>query len=867
MNKRSEQRAPKWLLQFFRWFCHPDFVEDIEGDLLERFDSHSKRFASINANWKFALEILYLFRPGIIRPIRLNNTFIHPAMIQHNLKISYRSFIRNKNYFFINLIGFSTGLAAVLLIFLWVKDEKMMDSFHSIDSQLYQVKCNYAFPDGIATWGNTPSLLGKSIEQELPEVESALSISPRGFQLLVENKLHAVNGLFASKKFFELLSFPMVLGDPSHVLQGKQQVAISQSLAIKLFETPQNAIGKTLVGNSYRFTGPFQISGVFKDPPSYSTLNFDVVVNFEQLVEDDPDTENYSDAYARTLLVLSKGTDIENFNQKIAKYLDSKTVWWKDATLFTQKFSEQYLYGKFVEGELVGGRIESVRLFSWIGFFILLVACINFINLATALASKKAKEIGVKKSIGAKRSTLVLQFLVESSLLVSISTLLAVGLSLLLLPAFNDITGKSIVWTVDFSLIASLLALITLTSLLAGSYPALYLSRFKPMAILKNGLSGGKGELGLRKGLVVFQFSLAILFILAVIVIHQQIQFVQGKDLGYDRNNVLRLAVGAGEANPELLVNQLKSLPGVESSAMVATLISNDGSGQIGYNWRGQAADEKSSFHAPMFGYDAIETLGIEVIQGRPFSRDFQDNRFSILLNETALAFMGIEDPIGKVIQKDVGNGKEERKIIGIVKDFHCGSVHEAIKPLVLRFRPRGGNILVRLKKGSEQQTIQEIGDRYAEFYPQNTFEYSFLDESYQAQYEEEQKLASLSSYVGGLTIIISCLGLFGLAAFTVERRKKEIGIRKVVGASAGQLMANLSGDFAKMVLLAILIATPISFALANYWLENFVYKIPLHPGYFLLAGASVLFIAGLTISVQTLQAARINPIECLKDE
>ncbi len=868
VKPNSPHTPPQYLLNLFRWFCKPEYYSDIEGDLLELFAKRTRTHSLRKAKWRMLFDVLLLFRPGIVRPLlSYNHLFIHPAMFKHNLLITYRGFLRHKSTFLINLIGLSTGLACVLLIYLWVQDELSVDSFHNKYDELYQVLCNQDLPEGIQTWDNTPSLLATALEKELPEVKGAVSVILRGGILSVGEQYVPITRWFTSENFFDIMNYQLIHGDSERVLKNPYHIALSQSLALKLFQSPQEAIGKTIQFDNDQFEEPFLISAVFVDPPANATDQFDAVINNALLIDNDPDTQNWSDGYARTFLVLADNTDIKLFNHKIANYLHAKSIWWDSSELFVQKYSESYLFSQYKEGKLIGGRITYVRLFSLIGVIILIIACINCMNLSTAQASRKTKEIGIKKAIGVHRKSLISQFIWESLLLVLICSIFSLVLVKFLLPQFNEITGKTLQLSFSLYTLLTTLGICLGTGLIAGSYPAFYLSGFNPVAMLKGKLPSSNGELWLRKGLVVFQFSLTVIFIVGILVISKQLEYAQTKNLGYNRDNILTFYMGETNVNPDVFISKVKDISGVVHAATFVSSITNSMSGQKGYNWRGNTSDEDFLFQAPMIGYDAIETLGMEIVAGRSFSREHLDDRSCIILNQTALEMMQLENPIGKIIDKDVGQGREKRKIIGVVKDFHYGSIHEQVKPLILRLRSGGFGVLVKLQAGIEQATIEQLERLYREFFPKYTFDFSFMEDEYQALYEAETRVAVLSKYASSLAIIISCLGLFGLATFTAERRQKEMGIRKVLGASVSQLVQLLSADFMKMVLISILIGLPIGYLITQRWLESFAYRIELQWWYFAGAAGITLLIAWLTVSIQTLKAATVNPVESLKDE
>ncbi len=487
-------------------------------------------------------------------------------------------------------------------------------------------------------------------------------------------------------------------------------------------------------------------------------------------------------------------------------------------------------------------------------------------NLSTARASKKMREIGVKKAIGASRGTLVVQFLGESILMAFLSLIVAVLLVTLLLPRFGAITGKALYLDVGLEVMVAIIGIVLFTGIISGSYPAFYLSRFNPVMALRGKQGTASSEQWIRNGLVIMQFAISVIFIVGILVIDRQIGFARTKNLGYDRDNVIVFQrEGRHDFDPEVFLSELNSLPGVVTAASMPGSILDGTDNQSGYSWRGLESDREYVFKAPRVGYGVIETLGMEMFMGRPFSRDRNDDNSKIVLNESAVKMMGLEDPIGRTIR--YGDGEQE--IIGVVKDFHYGSIHNRIEPLIFRFRGPGDgkNVMAKIKAGRERATISQIEGLYEEFHPRYPFEYSFLDSDYQALYESENRVSVLSKCFTVVAIIISSLGLFGLAAFTAERRKKEIGIRKVLGQSAPQVVRMLSGEFIKLVLISIALATPVAYLLSNSWLSGFAYHIELKVWYFLGAGLMALSIALATVAGYSIRTANINPVETLKEE
>jgi putative ABC transport system permease protein len=787
-------------------------------------------------------------------------------MLRHNLLLIYRNFKKFKSTFFINLIGLSTGLACTLLIYLWVKDELSVDKFLEKDSQLFQVQEHRVKSNGIWTSPTTSGPLAETLASEMPEVEYSASVTrPDRITLSVDDTNLKTLGRSAGKNYFKIFSYTLIDGNRDNVLTDKNSIVISDALAIRLFNTTENLIGKTIeLDNESKLF----VTGIFKKMPLNASDQFDFVLSFEKFKEGRNFLETWNSTSVLTYILLKQGTDVTAFDQKIKDLVKVKTdnnV--THRTLFTKQYSENYLYGKYENGVLTGGRITYVKLFSIIAIFILVIACINFMNLSTAKASRRIKEVGIKKAVGAARKTLIYQYLGESLLLSFLSLLLAILIVDIALPHFNVITGKYLALNFNPALILSCIGVSIFTGIAAGSYPALYLSGFNPATVLKGKMNTAIGELWARKGLVVFQFALSVIFIVSVLVVYKQIEYVQSQNLGYNKDNILyfpREGKIWQEEALESFIAGIGAIPGVVSSSSISHTMTGHNSGTYGVVWEGKTEDDATEFEVFTVNYDMMETLGIEMREGRTFSKEFGADSSKIIFNEAAIEFMGLKDPIGKTVKL----WGDEMQIIGVAKDFHFESLHEKVKPVFFRLAP-GDTYLVmsKLAAGAEAETIGRIKDYYQKVNPGFIFEYKFLDNEYQAQYVAEQRVAVLSRYFAGLAILISCLGLFGLAAFTAERRLKEIGIRKVLGSSEFGIVYLLSGDFTKMVVLAICIACPASYILLKMWLSDFAYKIDLTAWYFVGAGFIALLTAWITVGVQAIKAARVNPVKCLKDE
>jgi ABC-type antimicrobial peptide transport system permease subunit len=865
-----KHNPPKRALKFLRWFCREDCIEEIEGDLTEIFEKQYKQSPG-KAKRKFIWSVVKHLRPEFIKSFKPSYHTNNLSMIRHNLLITYRNFLRYKSSFFINLIGLSSGLTCTLLIYLWVLDELSMDKFHEKDSQLFQVFQNLNTGNGIETIEYTPGPLAMALAEEIPEVELTVSVVPsywfptRGI-IASDDIRFKVSPQYVSRDFFNVFTYPLVEGNRKEVLADKHAILLSESLCTRLFHTTANVIGKTVQWSHLEgISGEYFVTGVFKDVSSNSTARFDVLFNYDLFLEKRPNLQYWGNSDPCTYVLLKRGTDLDAFNAKIEGLKRQKTQNPEEGTLVALPYSSKYLYGHYQleRGGYGGGRIQYVRLFSIIAVFILAIACINFMNLSTARASRRLKEIGIKKAVGAGRRTLVYQHLSEAMLMAFLSLLVSIAVVYMLLPGFNLITAKHLSLNFDKTLLLSLASIVAFTGLAAGSYPALYLSGFNPVAVLKGKLATSAGEVWMRRGLVIFQFALSIILIASVLVVYKQIQFIQSKNLGYNRDNIISFEMewkGEGSLLPFLA--ETSRIPGVISNSCYYHNLLGDHGGTSDVHWDGKDPNLNVHYANLEVGFDFIETLGIEMAEGETFSRDISPER-QIIFNEDAIEKMGIEDPVGKTVRL----WGEEKQIVGVARNFNFESLYKDIKPCFFQVIPELPSAILKIKGGTEQTTLEQLEKLYQKFSPGLPFEYRFLDADYQAIYAAEQRVGVLSRYFAAVAILISSLGLFGLAAFTAERRVKEIGIRKILGATNFGIVSLLSGDFTKMVLIAIGVALPISYMIGLKWLEDFAYRINLEWWFFISAGAAALLIAWLTVSLQTIKAASTNPSECLRNE
>jgi putative ABC transport system permease protein len=801
-------------------------------------------------------------------------------MIRNYFKTTWRNLLRDGQFTLLNLIGLSAGLTCVLLIYMWVGDELNVDRFNTNDSHLYQVIKNSPNADGtIYTSEATQGRLAETMEKELPEVEYAVSVRPENVGVIssVEKHIRAVPD-FVDKNFFKIFSYRIIDGNKTNPFFDKSGVLISNNLALKLFNTTTNLVGKTIEWHGGgEFDGPYKISGVYEGPPQNATHQFDFLFSYEEYAtKESTDMAYWGSNGMYTYLLLKDGVNIDQFNKKI-KYFTQEKI--KDAykgdsqlkyllqwegSLFLQRFSDKYLHNHYENGIPSGGRIEYVKLFSLIAVFVLLIACINFMNLSTAKASGRFKEVGIRKVIGARRHSLIIQFIGESLLMAFLSLALTFLFVKLLLPAFREITGKEISLHFNTGLILSAIGITAITGLIAGSYPAFYLSGFRPAMVLKGKLNNSSGDSSIRKVLVVFQFSITVILIVSVLIVYKQMKLIQNKNLGYNKDNVVVFSnEGKLRKNLSPFFAELRKIPGIINvSDIDGNFLGNASHAGSGINWEGKDPGLGIEYYGNGIDLNFFETMGMQIAEGRAFSENYDDSS-SVIFNQSAIKAMGIKNPVGKTVSL----WGKTKQIVGVVKDYHFQSMYKKISPAFLTYATNNENTLVKIKAGTERQTISSIKDLYSKFNDNLNFNYSFMNDDYNALYASEQRVAKLSGYFAAMAILISCLGLFGLSAFAAQKRQKEIGIRKVVGASVSNIATMLSADFLKLILISLLIAIPVSWWGANAWLNGFAYRVNTDVAIFLITGSLIIVIALITISFQAIKAAVANPVNSLRAE
>ncbi len=790
-------------------------------------------------------------------------------MFRNYLKIAVRSLLKHKLYASINVFGLALGMACSLLIGLWVKDELSYDRFLPDAERIQYVRVNFPYNGEIVTNSVTPGPLQEAIAKDVPEVVAVTKINYGPEYLIkVGEKSAKEKGHYATDDFFGVFDLPVLYGNPKAALSQTNQIVITRKVAEKYFPNGL-AIGKTLQLDNDKF---YVVGAVIEDLPHNSTLQFDWLVNWK--VQEQDWMKTWGNNSFSTYVRLKPNTTVaqaETAMNDIYPRFAGKNFSTGQPTL--QPITDLHLYSDYKNGKSIGGRIEYVRIFSIVALFILLIACINFMNLATAQSAMRAKEVGVRKVVGALRSSLIGQFLSESILTSLLAVMLALSMVWSVLPTFNTLFDKQLTLNLtEPSLWLIILVLVLVTGLLSGSYPALFLSGLQPIKILKGRLQFGAGPALFRRTLVVFQFSLSIFLIVGMLAVGRQMNYLRTKNLGLDRENVIYMPIEGDIAKPkrfDAFQQELMRKPSIASVTTAGSLPVNIQSTSGDLTWPGKDPNQGTSVSCMFVGSDFIRTMNIKLLDGRDFRTDSPADSSSYIINEATAKLMGqsrpgVDSPVGKEVTFWKGKGR----VIGLMKDFHLQSLHQAITPLILCFNYQNTSyLLMKTRAGQTQQAIADLEKMLKSFNPGYPFDYHFLDEDYEKLYRSEQQVNALVNYFGGLAILISCLGLFALATFTAEQRTKEIGVRKVLGASVANIVTLLSTDFLRLVLIALGLASPLAWWAVNKWLGTFAYQAELTWWIFGLAGLLAVTIAFLTVSYQSLKAATMNPVTSLRSE
>jgi len=882
MNQQSPT-PPKWANRFLEWFCHPNLLEEIQGDAYELFERRCKKEGVQIARRRFTWDVLRSFRLSTIKNIDPT-----PIMLKNNFKTAFRQLKRQKFYSAINIIGLALGIACCLLIALYIKDELSYDQQHPNVERLYRVYRDINLTNFVGENAAIPSALPVALVNEVPEITKSALLNPyfgnAGTNLVrkitAQQNRFEEGFVYANQGIFELFNLPLIEGEITTILTVPNTIVISEKMAKKYFPS-QSPIGETLVLNDDTENQSFKITGVMENMPTQMHFNYDFFISMPTL-SDSEQIQWLSNNYYG-YITLKEGTDLAQLNQKLDNFSDktfAPAFKNRQIELFDKSKTGQYYRVRlqpvqdihlhsvnFTPQLAENGDIRYVHLFAIIAFFIFVIALVNFVNLSTARSANRAKEVGVRKVLGAMKEQLISQFLIESVLMSIIAFIMGSFFAVWLLPFFNDLSGKNLSMPyTDWTFFPVFLIAAIGAGLLAGLYPSFYLSAFEPIKVLKGKLSKGSKSGWLRSSLVVGQFAISIGLIVATMVVYQQMNFIQHIKLGYDKDQVLLIqdTYTLGDKLPSFK-SALKTIPAVKNATMSSYLPFEGGNrNSVAFSMPGQETDP-----IPMQMWrvdeDYMNTLGMKLAAGRNFESNMATDSLAVILNEKAVQTMGLIDPIGKQIKSPFFD--DAYTVIGIVEDFNFESLKGKIESLGLFLATSNAVIAVKANGSAVDNLITKTEALWNDFAPMQPFRYTFLDDEFANMYVAENRVGKLFNAFAILAIFIACLGLFAMATFMTEQRTKEIGIRKVLGASTFNIVLQLSKNFLYLVLLGLLIATPIAYFQMEEWLSHFEYRIDIAWWIFVVSGLLVLIIAFLTVGGQSLRAALVNPIDSLKAE
>lgn len=874
----KDNQPPEIAKKVLYWYCNKELVEEIEGDLNEEYLDILRSKGAFKARLFYISEVIRFLRTiKSEREYQSKNTI---AMFQNYIKVAFRNLLKYKAYSFINISGLAVGLACAFLIFLFVKIESSYDKFHENGDQIYRLQHVYGFINALA---------GPGYKEHYSSVKGALRLYPwkRDRKVTVnKEEVYHEDVYMADSNLFTFFTFPMVNGDPASCLSANDNIVISEKAAKKYFGDGE-AVGQIIIIEDITRSKetPFKVTGVFEDIPFNSHLKFDMVVPFDILYHDSTvqTLKSWPNDWIGTYVMLEDGVEPGRVE---AEYANLRGKYWEyDSTAYINfmPLTDLHLKSHDLKNDYAQhGNINHVRIFTAIAILIVIIACINFMNLATAQSSRRSKEVGVRKVMGAFRKQLIIQFFSESFILTLIALVLAIGLVFLAIPWLNTVVETNLYFAFEnlWAIVSMVLVTTIITFLIAGSYPALFLSSFQPASILGGKGSNGKTTGLIRKSLVVFQFTISVILIIGAIVVYNQMNFMQDKELGFNAEQILVTNFGSNSLLRNkwpMIRSELQKNPNIQD-IMITSHVPGDNAYYWGYKFDGYTERETGEgWRGFYIGENVIQGLEMEMVLGRPFSAEIPSDSNAFILNESgweyAITNYGEDwkQPIGKTIEYYTTNSGawkmvKKGQVIGVVKDFHHDALQKPIDRIVMH-NSGGSRILLKVNKSNLPKVIDYLADNWTNWGSPKSFEYKFLDESFNNHYRSEQRFGTFLLVFCTLAIVIACLGLFGLASFVIEQKTKEIGIRKVLGASVNSIVKLLSSDFMKLVLISILVATPIAYVVFEKWLENFSYRINLTWMYFILAFIVAISIALVTVSFHSIKAAFSNPVDSLRVE
>ena len=849
---------------------------------MELFEERVAESGLRKAKWLFIWDVLKLFRPGIIRNFEGQTQLNNYGMFRNYIKVGLRSLNRQRVFSILNITGLSLGIACLFLILLYVNDELSYDKYHENYDRIYRVVHSVGIDrdlqqpsaEDYQVWGN--ATVGPALHDDFPGIEKVFRFTSEWPLLFDHNgsKIKEESVVFADPTIFEIFSWDLVSGNSSTALEAPNSIVLTRSIATKLYGD-ENPVGKSIEIIRARSDESLTITGVMDDIPSNSHFKFNCLISMSTLENMAPrifKDWNYWDFY--TYLLVDEELNMASLNERIPDFLDKHVPDDEGYNIDFEPLSKAYFYSSATRQPGAIGNLSKVYIFFSIGIFIIVMACVNFTNLSTARSMERAKEVGIRKSIGALKGHLMFQFLSESMIISIVSTIVGLGLTFLMIPIMRNISGKDFSTSTLFSqdLILIIIGVVILIGLIAGGYPALVLTKYQPHKVLKGKFSSSKNGLFVRKSLIVFQFTLSIVLIVGTYVVFNQMKHVQSHDLGFDQEQMVEVNFEWHQSvqdRLETLKNEFKKRPDVVSVS--ASRTSPGGFFLTAFtdidNELGEQQTEKISLYE--VGMDFIDNYKIELVAGRAFSNDFsQDSTQALIVNEASVKAFGFANP-EDIIGRNFSQWGRTGKVIGVVRDFNFKSLHSSVEPLALRIVPASHirMMSIRVKSDDIPQTLAELKGIWDGMISKRPFHYNFLEDTFNAQYKEDLRFGNIFNVFTGVAIFITCLGLFGLTTYSVLQRTKEIGVRKVLGASVSNIVLLLSSDIFRLFAISTLFAIPISWYTMNIWLSDFAYRIGIGVGIYTTAICTGLFIAIISISWQAINAALVNPVNSLKDE
>ncbi|WOK07549.1 ABC transporter permease [Imperialibacter roseus] len=878
---------PKWAIRLFRRFCNDHLCDAVLGDMLELYDRRFIKVGKRKADWLFVWNVVQFLQPFALKKTKKSQNSNNAAMFKSYLKVAWRSMARQKMYTSIKIGGFALGIAACILITLFIKQELSYDKFYKDGENIYRVYNEFGRESGANKWTSFPAPTAGIFKAEFPEVEKSGRLIPYAGWFNAGSNLFRAEGqeqntyeegfVYADQALLDILQVPMVYGQTENALADPYSIVISKTVADKYFPN-DDPVGKVVFLNDDQ-NKPYKIGGVMQDFPDNTHLQFDFLITLTGVEFWGGEQTSWCCWNYNIYFELQPGTDPKELEAKLLSVRDTHYVGHlekegnqsvdevrKNHFFKLQPVADIYLYSDGIHAMVEQGDIRFVWLFGGVAFFVLLLACINFINLSTAKSANRAKEVGMRKVVGSVRAHLVRQFLTESVLYSVVSFVVGILLAWISMPFFNELADKSlkIPW-LEWWFIPTLGGAATLVGVLAGLYPAFYLSGFKPIDVLKGSLSRGSKSSRMRSVMVIFQFTTSVVLIIGTFIIYRQMQYILNKKIGFNKEQVV-LIQGANTLGDKIktLKAELANLSGVQNAAISGYLPISGTKRDGNPFWREGKSKEDKAVGAQRWYVDSdyIGTLGMHLVDGRNFVQGMASDSSSIIVNQAFVKEFGFENPVGERIQ----NWKPYT-IIGVVEDFHFESLKGKIEPLTMVYGEWGDVVSVKVSSPEMKEVLASIKEVWDDFAPNQPMRYSFLDESYARMYEDVQTMGRVFTTFAVLAIIVACLGLFALSAYMVEQRGKEISIRIVLGASGRVIFSLLTFNFIKLVLISLLLAMPLGWYLMKSWLDDYTYRTDITWEVFAISGLMALGIAVLTISFESIKASRMNPIKSLRSE